>query len=113
MPGFDDGSRGEGAKMIDFNEKNVFMASVSDCMMCISHNSNTIPKDKFTENKLNIDINDKHYIELIEQIIGDQVNRNPSKEDFVYKDPNAEQKDEQKETSNTLENNISDILEDN
>lgn len=113
MPGFDDGSRGEGAKMIDFNENNVFMASVSDCMMCVSHNSNTIPKDKFVDHKLNIEINNKYYIDILERIIGDQVNRNPSKEDFVYKDPNDNKKVEEiKESSNTIENEISEVLED-
>ena len=87
MPGFDDGSRGEGAKMIDFNENNVYMASVSDCMMCISHNSNTISKDRFVENKTKLRINDQNYIRLIEDILGEQINLNPSPEDFIYVDP--------------------------
>lgn len=109
MPGFNDGSRGEGAKMIDFNEKNVFMASVSDCMICVSHKSNTISKDRFVEHKLNISLNDKKYIEILEEIIGDQVNKNPSKEDFIFKNPD---KDNTINGSLDIETDISDILED-
>uniref|UniRef100_A0A6C0CY53 Glycosyltransferase 2-like domain-containing protein n=1 Tax=viral metagenome TaxID=1070528 RepID=A0A6C0CY53_9ZZZZ len=111
MPGFDDGSRGEGAKMIDFNEKNVYMASISDCMMCISHNSNTIPKDKFKKQKLDIKLLDQNYIKIIEDIMGDQVNRNPSLEDFLVKEDLNETNNSSTSSSN-LDNDISDILED-
>lgn len=115
MPGFDDGNRGEGAKMIDFNEKNVYMASVSDCMMCISHNNNTIPKDKFKKQKIDVKLLDENYIKIIEDIIGDQVNKNPSIEDFLDKEElekNLNETNNSSTSSSNIEKDIPDILED-
>ena len=103
MPGFDDSSRGEGAKVIDFNENNVHMTSVSDCMICISHNDNTISKDKFQKKRTALKIKDKNYIKLIEDIFGDLVNANPNPEDFYQVE---------KEENEILESSIDDILDD-
>jgi len=106
MPGFDNSSRGEGAKLIDYNEKNVHMAPVSDCMICISHNNNTITKKMFVNNHTKLKIKDKNYIKLIEDIIGEQVNLNPSPEDLIYTDP------EKIKIDNKLDFTIDEILND-
>jgi hypothetical protein len=116
MPGFDDGSRGEGAKMIDFNENNVFMATVSDCMICISHKDNTISKDRFVENKTSLKLKNIECINILESIIGDQVNLNPSPEDFIYVDPDKKSSPQESFDINSSENEsinqIDDILKD-
>ena len=42
-------SRGEGAKMIDFNEKKCVKSNIGDCMVCISHKNNTVDKMRFKD----------------------------------------------------------------
>jgi len=111
MPGFNDSSRGEGAKIIDFNENNVHMTSVSDCMICISHNDNTIAKDKFQKNKTTLKLKDENYIKLIEDIFGDLVNVNPNPEDF-YQEEEKEKELLEESIDDILEESIDDILED-
>lgn len=46
MGGFEESSKGEGAKMIDFNENNVDLTDIRQVMVCVSH-SNTISKEMF------------------------------------------------------------------
>ena len=82
MPGFEGSSRGEGAKMIDYNENNVAMTSVSDCMICVAHNNNTINKDDFSKTRTKLKIHNKEYIDILNSILGDQVNTSPLPEDI-------------------------------
>ena len=49
MGGFKKNSRGEGAKMVDYNDKNVGLTQIQDCMICICHNNNTVNKDMFLD----------------------------------------------------------------
>jgi glycosyltransferase involved in cell wall biosynthesis len=69
MGGFVSSSQGEGAKMADFNEKNVGLLDIQNCMVCICHNDNTINKDMFfKEDKkilMEISDNDKDIIRSI------------------------------------------------
>jgi len=57
MGGFSDSSQGEGAKMADFNEKNVGLLDISKCMCCLCHSENTIVKDMFMKDTNKIDVN--------------------------------------------------------
>lgn len=57
MGGFKNNSQGEGAKMADFNEKNVGLLNIDKCMCCICHKYNTIPKDMFRKKDNQIDLN--------------------------------------------------------
>jgi len=61
MGGFISSSQGEGSKMADYNEKNVGLMDIDECMVCIVHNENTIPKDMFMkeENKIDITFNEQ------------------------------------------------------
>lgn len=48
MGGFNNNSRGEGAKIIDgMNEKFIGITKIEKCMLCLVHNDNTLPKDMF------------------------------------------------------------------
>ena len=47
MRGYAKNSQGEGAKMIDYNEKNCRCLDVRMCMICVCHDSNTIDKEDF------------------------------------------------------------------
>jgi hypothetical protein len=55
MGGYAKNSRGEGAKMIDFHEKNCRCLDVKMCMMCIAHNNNTISKDNFNKDEMKVE----------------------------------------------------------
>ena len=41
MPGFAKSSLGEGAKMIDYNEKNSAYTNITNCMICFCHDGNS------------------------------------------------------------------------
>ena len=58
---FDDGSRGEGAKLFHGMEHAVGITDVSKVMLCVQHGENTIDKLQFAkeENKLKIEISDE------------------------------------------------------
>jgi glycosyltransferase involved in cell wall biosynthesis len=50
MGGFDNGSKGEGAKMVDGCNPKIFKTTeVKNCMMCVCGEWNTINKDKFLD----------------------------------------------------------------
>ena len=55
MGGYTKNSRGEGAKMVDFFEKNCRCLDIKMCMMCIAHDDNTISKDPFNKESMEID----------------------------------------------------------
>jgi glycosyltransferase involved in cell wall biosynthesis len=55
MGGYTKNSKGEGAKMVDFNEKKCRCLDVRMCMMCICHNDNTINKDNFKDDSFKIE----------------------------------------------------------
>ena len=75
MGGFPKSSQGEGAGMIDFNEKNVAMTDIRQVMMCVAHkkldncNSNTIPKDMFLEKDTGMNLNPENPVYQIIQTI--------------------------------------------
>jgi glycosyltransferase involved in cell wall biosynthesis len=56
MGGYAKNSKGEGAKMIDFHEKNCRCLDIRLCMICICHNENTIDKEFFNKKKNEVDI---------------------------------------------------------
>jgi glycosyltransferase involved in cell wall biosynthesis len=49
MGGFKKNSKGEGAKMVDFNEKKCSETDISKIMVCVAHKHNTINKDMFLD----------------------------------------------------------------
>jgi len=73
MGGFDKNSQGEGAKMIDFNDKKCGLTDIQLCMICICHKDNTINKDKFIKedgsNVVEATLH-KDIIEVIKTILG-------------------------------------------
>ena len=42
----------QGAKMVDFHEKNCRCLDIRMCMMCVAHDDNTISKDNFNKDEL-------------------------------------------------------------
>ena len=63
-------SLGEGANMIDFNEKNSNYTDITKCMVCFCHDGNSYNKERFYKYRINTDIGDKNYIRLLEHISG-------------------------------------------
>ena len=57
MGGFPKSSQGEGAKFIDFNEKNVSLSDIQYVMICVCHKDNTCNKDIFLDKKVDVSIN--------------------------------------------------------
>jgi len=47
MGGFNKKGNGEGAKMIDFNEKSCVKSDITKCMCCVAHVGNTVDKNQF------------------------------------------------------------------
>ena len=70
MPGFVKSSRGEGASMIDFNEKNAEYTDIDKCMVCVSHSDNSIGKEQFYQYKIQAKIGDPGYTNILESITG-------------------------------------------
>jgi len=83
MPGFVKSSRGEGASMIDFNEKNAEYTDITKCMICFSHSENSIGKEQFYKYRFDVQIANTDYIPILESISG------------IKYDPNRETSDEE------------------
>ena len=49
MGGFMKKGVGEGAKMVDFNEKNCIKSDIINCMCCVAHKENTVDKEIFKD----------------------------------------------------------------
>ena len=48
---------GEGKNLIRDNENNMGFTDIMKCMVCLCHDSNTVPKDRFLEDKRKLDVN--------------------------------------------------------
>ena len=70
MPGFAKKGCGEGANMIDFNEKNSNYTDIFKCMVCFCHKGNSFNKEQFYKNKLDTELGNKEYIKILEDISG-------------------------------------------
>jgi len=68
MPGFGKSSLGEGANMIDHNEKNANYTDITQCMCCVCHDGNSFSKEQFYKYKCEFEL-DKNYLLLLEQIL--------------------------------------------
>ena len=60
MGGFPKSSQGEGAKLVDFNEKRVGRTNIKKCMCCVAHSTNTCNKDRFLQDKIEGRISEMH-----------------------------------------------------
>jgi glycosyltransferase involved in cell wall biosynthesis len=94
--GFQANSRGEGAKMIDFNENNVITTDITECMVCVCHNNNTLSKDMFAKHKIPAKLSRTGHLDILKNILGDEY-RN---EEFVDEDT-----PENSDTNNSGTNN--------
>lgn len=54
MGGFINNSQGEGTNMIDSHEKAVLCTEATQCVLCVCHSGNTIPKDHFKDKDVNL-----------------------------------------------------------
>tara|TARA_R110002153_G_scaffold3817_1_gene18301 strand:- start:1692 stop:2411 length:720 start_codon:yes stop_codon:yes gene_type:complete len=68
MNGFAKSSQGEGAKMVDFNDKKVGLSKIQYCMVCICHDDNTINKDGFKDKDKCNGVLDPVLIKIIDKI---------------------------------------------
>ena len=51
MGGFVKQGNGEGAKMVDFNEKRCLKTQIEHCMICVAHDKNTVDKERFSNDE--------------------------------------------------------------
>ena len=79
MPGFMKSSLGEGAKMIDHNEKNSAFTNISKCMICFCHDGNSFNKEQFYKYRVNMKLKNPKIFELLEEISG--IKYDPIKKD--------------------------------
>ena len=72
MGGFCATGVGEGAKMVDHcNEKYFIKSEIVNCMICLCHSENSVPKDKFLDRDCDINVhNIEIYMKFVEQIFG-------------------------------------------
>jgi len=65
-------NQGEGTKMVAFNEKNTINLDIRMIMICVSHDGdegNTIPKDRFSDAKMNGEFRDLPQLEILKAIL--------------------------------------------
>ena len=66
MPGFGKNNLGEGANMIDFNEKNTQYTDIFNCMVCFCHDGNSFNKEQFYKKyKIDSELGNKDYIKIL------------------------------------------------
>jgi hypothetical protein len=68
MPGFQKSSLGEGAKMIDHNEKNSAYTNINLSMICFCHDGNSFNKEQFYKYKTEIRIKNVEILKILEEI---------------------------------------------
>lgn len=68
MPGFGKSSLGEGASMVDFNEKNANYTDITKCMVCFCHAGNSFNKEQFYKYKTEIRIKNVEILKILEEI---------------------------------------------
>lgn len=77
MGGYNKNSQGEGAKMIDNCNEDLFeKTDVRFCMICIVHNENTINKDKFKTDLFDIESENLNHFEFVKNLFNDDKNKN-------------------------------------
>jgi len=81
MPGFMKTSLGEGANMIDHNEKNTAYTNINQCMICFCHSGNSFNKERFYKHKINSTFNNIDVINMLEKISGIEYIENKSDSD--------------------------------
>tara|TARA_R110000737_G_scaffold235681_1_gene248308 strand:+ start:1414 stop:2091 length:678 start_codon:yes stop_codon:yes gene_type:complete len=70
MGGFGKNSKGEGTKMITFNENRAMMSEIKFCMCCIGHSNNTVDKKQFMDTQ-ELELSEyiiKVYVPILEHI---------------------------------------------
>jgi len=70
MPGFMKSSLGEGANMIDHNEKNSAYTNITKCMICFCHEGNSFNKEQFYKYKTDIKLKNIYTLNILEDISG-------------------------------------------
>ena len=65
--------KGEGAGIIDGNEKGIVKTECSFCMVCISHNNNTCSKDLFLETNIQDTKLQGDKFEILKDILQDEI----------------------------------------
>tara|TARA_R110000850_G_scaffold275970_1_gene416553 strand:+ start:1005 stop:1721 length:717 start_codon:yes stop_codon:yes gene_type:complete len=71
MGGYVKNGTGEGCKLIDNNEKNVELINISDLIICVCHDNNTCCKERFLEERFNLNgnlNNDNEYVKILKKI---------------------------------------------
>ena len=81
MPGFMKSNLGEGAKMIDHNEKNTAYTNIKQCMICFCHDGNSFNKEQFYKYKISMKLKNPKIFELLEEISGIKYNPNKEKQE--------------------------------
>ena len=66
-------SKGEGASIIDGNEKNVRKSECAYCMMCVCHSTNTCSKEQFKEVNIQDAKIQGEKLEVLKEVMKDEV----------------------------------------
>ena len=88
MSGFLSSSLGEGAKMIDNNEKNCAYTDITKVMICVPHNSNTFGKERFYKYRTHVRFHSKTYFDALHEITGfnyDEAKSNKEYGEYINK----------------------------
>ena len=70
MPGFSKSNLGEGANIVDFNEKNSAFTNIHQSMICFCHIGNSFNKEQFYKYKVDTKLNNKDILKILEDISG-------------------------------------------
>ena len=70
MGGFMKSSQGEGVGMIDFNENKCLCTDPEKVIVCICHDNNTVPKDRFKDKEIGADPMGGPVADAIRKILG-------------------------------------------
>ena len=93
MPGFLSSSLGEGAKMIDHNEKNCAYTDITKVMICVPHNCNTFNKEQFYKFRTHLRFQNNTYFEVLHEITGikyDEAKSNKEYGEYIDKKRNVQ-----------------------
>ena len=52
-----------------YNENNVITTDITNCMVCVCHDNNTLSKDMFAKNQLNANISNTGHMDILKEIL--------------------------------------------
>ena len=69
MGGFEKSSQGEGARFIQDRDRDVFNTDITNVMVCVAHDGNTIDKEQFNKEDLKLGVYEGPEIDILNKIL--------------------------------------------